>query len=304
MECQKCKKVLSKKGAHFMCQGSCQGTFHRSCVKGLAADMKAGKNRIYCNNCEDEGSDEEEVEEEVQDLEKILKDIQKKVSAIPGLKKHLDTIQQSISVLSDKYDTLLFEHEESKGKISKLEKTVANINNRCVYLEKCNIALEQKLHEAEQQSLKQNLEIVGVEYIPGENLREIVTKIGDEIGVKSNDIEWVKRNKQSKKENKPSPIMVGFKPSGIESREEWLVNRRKLIELNSSVFTGGSATNKVYINEDLTKATKTLLWNAKRQLKGIYKYIWVTNGKILAKKKDGDNITWIRSEIELGQLSK
>ncbi|KAH9635529.1 hypothetical protein HF086_003143 [Spodoptera exigua] len=239
MECQKCKKVLSKKGAHFMCQGSCQGTFHRSCVKGLAADMKAGKNRIYCNNCEDEGSDEEEVEEEVQDLEKILKDIQKK-----------------------------------------------------------------KLHEAEQQSLKQNLEIVGVEYIPGENLREIVTKIGDEIGVKSNDIEWVKRNKQSKKENKPSPIMVGFKPSGIESREEWLVNRRKLIELNSSVFTGGSATNKVYINEDLTKATKTLLWNAKRQLKGIYKYIWVTNGKILAKKKDGDNTTWIRSEIELGQLSK
>ncbi|PZC70416.1 hypothetical protein B5X24_HaOG216424 [Helicoverpa armigera] len=304
MECQKCKKVLSKKGAHFMCQGSCQGTFHRSCVKGLAADMKAGKNRIYCNNCEDEGSDEEEVEEEVQDLEKILKDIQKKVSAIPGLKKHLDTIQQSISVLSDKYDTLLFEHEESKGKISKLEKTVANINNRCVYLEKYNIALEQKLQDAEQQSLKQNLEIVGVEYIPGEKLREIVTKIGDEIGVKSNDIEWVKRNIQAKKENKPSSIMVGFKPSGIESREEWLVNRRKLIELNSSVFTGGSATNKVYINENLTKATKTLLWNAKRQLKGTYKYIWVTNGKILAKKKDGDNTIWIRSEIELGQLSK
>lgn len=304
MECQKCKKILSKKGAHFMCQGSCQGTFHRGCVKGLAADMKAGKNRIYCNNCEDEGTDEEEVEEEVQDFEKILKDIQKKVSALPGLKKHLDTIQQSISVLSDKYDTLLFEHEESKGKISKLEKTVANINNRCVYLEKCNIALEQKLQAAEQSSFKQNLEIVGVEYIPGEKLREIVTKIGDEIGVKSDGIEWVKRNKYSKQENKPSSIMVGFKASGIESREEWLANRRKLIELNSSNFTGGSATNKVYINEDLTKAMKTLLWNAKRQLKGIYKYIWVTNGKILVKRKDGDNTIWIRNENELCQLSK
>lgn len=105
-----------------MCQGSCQGTFHRGCVKGLAADMKAGKNRIYCNNCEDEGTDEEEVEEEVQDFEKILKDIQKKVSALPGLKKHLDTIQQSISVLSDKYDTLLFEHKESKEKYRNLKK--------------------------------------------------------------------------------------------------------------------------------------------------------------------------------------
>lgn len=287
-----------------MCQGSCQGTFHRSCVKGLAADMKAGKNRIYCNNCEDEGSDDEEAEEEVQGFEKMLKDIQNKVSAIPGLRKHLDTIQQSISVLSDKYDTLIFEHEETKGKISKLEKTVTNINNKCVYLEKCNIALEQKLQEAEQSSLKQNLEIVGIEYIPGENLREIVAKIGDEMGVKSNDIEWIKRNKHSKQENKPSSIMVGFKASGIESREDWLANRRKLIELNSSIFTGGSTTNKIFINEDLTKATKTLLWNAKRQLKGVYKYIWVTNGKILAKKKDGDNTIWIRSENELCQLSK
>lgn len=257
-----------------MCQGSCQGTFHRSCVKGLAADMKTGKNRIYCNNCEDEGSDEEEVEEEVQDFEKILKDIQKKVSAIPGLKKHLDTIQQSISVLSDKYDTLLLEHEQSKGKISKLEKNVININNKCVYLEKCNIALDQKLQDAEQSSLKQNLEIVGVEYIPGENLREIVTKIGDEMGVKSNEIEWVKRSRQSKQDNKPSSIIIGFKASGIESREDWLANRRKLIQLNNnSIITGGSTTNKIFINEDLTKTIKTLMWNAKRQLKGIQVYM-------------------------------
>ena len=78
MECQKCKKVLSKKGSHFMCQGPCQGTFHRGCVKGLAADIKNGINRRYCNNCEDDGSEEDEQEEESQGYTEILKDIQKK----------------------------------------------------------------------------------------------------------------------------------------------------------------------------------------------------------------------------------
>ncbi|CAB3255407.1 unnamed protein product [Arctia plantaginis] len=121
MECQKCKKTLSKKGSHFMCQGQCQGAFHRSCVRGLAADMKADINRIYCNNCEEEGSEVEEPDEEEQELLKILKDIQKKVSSIPSIRKHLDTIQQSLSVLSDKYDVLVSEQEQAKEKITKLQ---------------------------------------------------------------------------------------------------------------------------------------------------------------------------------------
>ncbi|CAG4948831.1 unnamed protein product [Parnassius apollo] len=169
MECQKCKKILAKKGSHFICQGPCQGTFHRGCVKGLLADIKNGRNRIYCNNCEDDGSEEEEQQEYSQDYTKMLKDIQLKVSAIPGFKKQLVSITQSLSMLSDKYDTmiLIVEHEQSKDKIHKLEKTVADVNNKYDYLQKENTALEQKLHEFEQVSRKHNIEIVGVEQLPG-----------------------------------------------------------------------------------------------------------------------------------------
>lgn len=92
MECQKCKKALSRKGSHFMCQGPCQGTFHKGWVKCLAADIKAGKDRIYCNNCEEEEDDDsvsEEVEEDSQNLKKMLKDYQKKVSVLPSLIKQI-----------------------------------------------------------------------------------------------------------------------------------------------------------------------------------------------------------------------
>ncbi|XP_049881351.1 uncharacterized protein LOC126377584 [Pectinophora gossypiella] len=303
MECLKCKKVLAKKGSHFVCQGPCQGTFHRNCVKGLSADIKKGKNRIYCNNCEDdEGSEEEEEEEDAQNYSKILKDIQKKVGVIPGLKKHLDSITQSLSLLSDKYDTLIAEHEQSKLKINKLEKTITNINNKCVFLEKCNTALEQKIHDFEQVSRKHNVEIVGIEQLPGENVKDIVSKIGAVIDVSSADIEWVRRSRPMKAGGKPAPIIVGFKSSGTESRDRWLANRRKLTATTSDMVTGGSASTKIYLNEDLTRNARVLLWNTKKQLHGTYKYIWVSNGKILVKKSDGDKSVCVRAESDISEL--
>lgn len=304
MECQKCKKVLSRKGSHFLCQGQCQGTFHRGCVKGLAADIKAGKNRIYCNNCEEDESEFEDQDDESQDTEKILKEIQKNVRAIPGLKKQLDSIKHSMSLLSDKYDSLLEEHEKSKVKISKLEKTVEAINNKCTHMEKCNSALEQRLHEYEQSTRKHNVEIVGVEQMPNEDVKLIIENIAKEIDVSTKDVEWVRRSQPRKQQSKSPSIIVGFKTSGTETRDMWLSNRRKLADITSDKITDGTSKNKLFINEDLTKTTKELLWNTKKQLKSIYKYIWVINGKILVKKNDGDKSIWIRSDSDINGLLK
>lgn len=301
MECLKCKKSLAKKGSHFTCQGQCKGTFHRSCVKGLAADIKSGKNRIYCHNCEDEESEEEIMEEE-QSQSNILKDIQKKLAAIPGLAKQLESISQSLSLLSDKYDTLIVEHEQSKMKINKLERTVGNINNKCVYLEKCNAALEQKLQDYEQEKRKNNIEIVGIEQLPTENVKDIVMKLGSSLNVDVTGIEWAKRSRQTKLGNRPAPIIVSFKANGVGSRDSWLAQRRKVAEIRSNMVTNGSADFKVYINEDLARATRALLWNTKKQLHGIYKYIWVSSGKILVRRTDGEKPIWIRAESDIADL--
>jgi uncharacterized protein YoxC len=302
MECQKCKKVLAKKGSHFMCQGPCQGTFHRSCVKGLAADLKSGRDRIYCNNCEDDEQSEDEPEGEMQDFARILKDIQKKVGVIPGLKKDLESITQSLSLLSDKYDTLITEHNQSKQKIQKLENTVTSLTNKCIHLDKCNSAIEQKISELEQATRKNNIEIVGVEHLPGENVKEIITKIGNIINVNCDDIEWVRRTRPLKAGSKPAPIIVGFKSTGTHSRDAWLVHRRRVSETTSNTVTSGLDTSRIYINEDLTKAARALLWTTKSTLRGIYKYIWVSNGRILVKKSDGDKSMCVRSESDVTEL--
>ncbi|KAF9811809.1 hypothetical protein SFRURICE_021166 [Spodoptera frugiperda] len=184
----------------------------------------------------------------------------------------------------------------------KLEKSSLNTTNRCVYLEKCNLALEQKLNEYEQSSRKLNIEIVGVEYLPNENVKDIVTKIGDEIGVSSHNIEWVKRSRPAKQGAKPSPIIIGFKASGVECRNKWLEKRRQMFEksiTSNMIIPGGSVNNRIYINEDLIPTTRALLWNAKKQLHGVCKYIWVSNGKILVKKAEGEKTIWLRSQSDI-----
>lgn len=307
MECAKCNKGLSKNGSHFQCQ-ACFGTFHRGCIKGLLADIRAGICRTHCNNCEtDSRTDDDEQDEIKKDFEKILKDIQKKVSGIPTLRSQLESISSSMSMLSDKYDILIAEHEQSKQKITELKKNVTNINNKIIYLEKCNSALEQKVQEYDQASRKNNLEIVGVEQLPEENLREVVTKTGQLINVSSTEIDWVSRRRQQRTDSgKPAPILIGFKAtnSGAKERDTWIAQRRNLKEFTSDVITGGTMQNKVFINEDLTKAAKELLWNTKKRMHGLWKYVWVSNGKILAKKNDGDKAVWVRAESDLEEIIK
>ncbi|XP_026746897.1 uncharacterized protein LOC113508126 [Trichoplusia ni] len=209
-----------------------------------------------------------------------------------------------MGLLSEKYDVLLAEHEESKKKISHLEKSIQNANNKCVYLEKANMALEQKLHDIEQSSRKQNIEIIGIEQLPEENPMQIINKLGQLLEVNSENVEWASRHQQRKTNDKPAPIVVSFKSTNMEDRNVWLTNRLKLKNIYSDAITGGSQKNKIYINEDLTKHTRELLWNTKNQLKEKFKYIWIHNGKILVKKSDGDNSTWIKSEDDLRELLK
>ncbi|VVD05477.1 unnamed protein product [Leptidea sinapis] len=159
-------------------------------------------------------------------------------------------INESMSVLSEKYDNLLAEHEQSKQKIIKSEKNILSLNNKCVYLEKSNIALEQKVHELEQSSLKHNIEIVGIEQLPDEDVEKVVSKIGETMNVTCVDIESTRRTRQTKPGGKPASIIVAFKTSGTVSRDMWLAQRRCLAEITSNMITGGTLNNKIFINED------------------------------------------------------
>ncbi|XP_059045775.1 uncharacterized protein LOC131841472 [Achroia grisella] len=306
MECQKCKKPLSKRGTHFHCNGQCQGIFHKTCVKGLAADLKAGRSRLFCNNCQDDDMDQEcgdDEEEETTISSTVLRDINKKIEIIRDVKKQLETLTQTIEFLTEKYDHLRSEHQNTKEKVTKLEKQLTNINNKCTYLEKYNGALEQKILDLEQAGRKNNIQIYGVEQLPNENLKSLLQKLAEVMKVSADDIEWARRIPSRNSQKLPS-ILVGFKAGGAETRDNWLAKRRNNIELTSNNVARGSRRDKIYINEDLTREVRELLWKTKVELKSAYKFIWVSNGKILVKKDESAKSVRVKSESDLSELKE
>ncbi|CAG4978890.1 unnamed protein product [Parnassius apollo] len=60
----------------------------------------------------------------------------------------------------------------------------------------------------------------------------------------------------------------------------------------------------IYISEALTIYNKTLLGNARRELKnsGVYKYVWCKNGVIRARKSEKDQSFIIRTDDDIKAL--
>lgn len=91
------------------------------------------------------------------------------------------------------------------------------------------------------------------------------------------------------REGKIPPIIVRFRDRS--ERDRW-VNKRSALK-----------SERIFINENLTKLQRWLFWNAKEcaKEKG-YKYVWMSNGKILVRRKDGAAVIRIEDESDLNHI--
>lgn len=60
---------------------------------------------------------------------------------------------------------------------------------------------------------------------------------------------------------------------------------------------------QVFINENLTKYLRQLLWKTKQCAKEKeYKFVWVSNGKIFVREKEGTAVIRVENEHDLSKL--
>lgn len=81
------------------------------------------------------------------------------------------------------------------------------------------------MHVSEQSTCKHNIEIVGIEKVSAENVKEMNTKTENIVDVHCDDVEWSRRNQWQKQVNKPA-INIGIKSSSTKTRE-WKKIREK-----------------------------------------------------------------------------
>lgn len=160
-----------------------------------------------------------------------------------------------------------------------------------IYLEKCNKSLEDRIGWLEQKELAFNVELINLHQIEGENTMEVIESIAQELKLNEKDIEKVWRVKGEGLY--PRPVVIRLRTK--EARIKWLKSRKTRL-------TNKDGT-RIYINENLTRQMRQLFWSTKQQLREMYKFIWIQNGKILIKKNEEEKkIFTIRCESDLNKF--
>lgn len=311
--CNLCTGGISNKSPGLQCCGPCKNFYHGKCVNLSKQDI----NRFlqpdaywYCTSCRIAAGpkrqsaiacdDDSECSDSTTSTLILLKDI-----------------QTNIKSLNSKYDAVLDSVNFCSDQITTFKSTINKLNDRVAAIEKLtmeNMQLKSEINQLnirveslEQQARLNNIEIQGVPEKSDENLLSIIEKIGEYIQcpISSSIIDTVHRVARHPTINKPKSIIVKLL---AKQKKDEIIAAAKAKRLASPNNPPGlkieGISNGLFINEHLTNKNKLLLTKAKEMAKtSNYKYIWVRNGYVFARKNDRSKVLKIQSECDLSKMN-
>ncbi|KAJ8707185.1 hypothetical protein PYW08_011319 [Mythimna loreyi] len=214
---------------------------------------------------------------------------------VGDLKSHINYVSEHLTKCYsrlDEYDTRIKSLEKREEEIISLNNTIIN--------------LREQLNAHAQTTLKNELEISGINEIKNENPLHIVRVIAHKIGVPidDQDLDYVTRvgprRQQSKETTESSPRKIIVRFVRRHKREDFLKAAKTRRSINSTDLDIPGATRNVYINERLTPGNRQLFRETKHSAKEHgYKFCWCKNGAILIRKQEGNPSIHIRSAEDL-----
>lgn len=303
MECSRCQKVVH---ATNVCSGLSG--------KQLAA-LKATENLEWnCSDCNlncsrrksavtiediDEDDEDEALTPGPFDMKLIIQELRKEVRNI--VTQEIRAVTTSLQYCSEKVDEFAESMDALTNKIKDMERkiTFMDTQNRSCLL-KIEF-LEQRNMELEQQHLSDQIEISGIPDSNDMDLPALVDKVVTKLGVQKEEIFSVKRLPSRR---------TGSGPVHVKIRQESA--RQKIISAARDAticakdlmpnLTGQPAEEKIRVREAITPYLKSLLWQAKQEMKGVFKFIWVKEGKVLVRKNENAKIYKLRSKNDIQNI--
>ncbi|XP_039279166.1 uncharacterized protein LOC120350345 [Nilaparvata lugens] len=161
--------------------------------------------------------------------------------------------------------------------------------------------LENEIHDLQQYTRKDNLEIVGIPETKQENLLVVMEAVAKSINVdfKKEDLSIVHRMPTAKGS---SSIVAKF--SSRSKKIEWIAAARKMKGIKSTDICNKLPRSDVYVNEHLSPYYKRLLGKAKSlKINKKLTFVWVRDCKIFVKKSEHSRTKRIMNEEDLNEYN-
>ncbi|XP_046687281.1 uncharacterized protein LOC124372915 [Homalodisca vitripennis] len=200
-----------------------------------------------------------------------------KVNSLVDMRAKVDSIEESMKFIADKYDSLLAEVMGLRKENGELRARVEVLVKKEKSSKEVISNLSSDLADLDQYGRRLNLEIHGLKVVGDpreENLSNVLEKLSNDIGIdyKPEDIHQAHRLQQPRRDGKPPTIIVQYYSK--TSRDLWLKNGRR------------AKISDVYFNENLCPQYRQLLREAKLRAKTHnFRFVWFSGGRILAKKR-------------------
>lgn len=214
-----------------------------------------------------------------------------KLDSLLVLKDTVGGIEKFMQELSDKYDEVVKDIGEQKKETKKLQKRLETLEKRDADGEIKR--LRQEVNDLEWRSRRLNLEIHGIPQADKEDLLAKVNEVAKKLDVPDlalNEVSAVHR--LASWSDKVPGVIVRF--TNQMTRDHWLSKR----------LTLRTSKDEIYIQENLTKQGRALLWEAKEWAKTAnYRYVWYKNGNVLVREKERERVLVIKSSNDLQKLA-
>ena len=240
---------------------------------------------------------------------KIVEEMRELREEITRTKKKVVQLEESVKFLNDDCEKLKKKSEYIKKDVTTVKLDNERFTKKMVDLQENSKQVSIKLNQIENWMKGNNVEIQGVPVSENENVEIIAMKVlkkvdprieRHQIGTirRLRDIN-VKTNQEEMKERKMihNPILVMFK-----SREQKIKIMKEKKKLNNADLTDIKA-ERVYLNENLSKVSRNLLFLARRFKKeNGWKYAWSSSSTILLRKDEKSKVNVINSVEDIEKL--
>lgn len=296
-QCLVCSVKLDANDSVITCS-DCDGKYHTGKCAGISDTTIKSKGELYrsawrCAICRRSKSRPQppekcSIDPDTQDIRIWMKAINDKLEYLMPLKETVESIEDSVQFMSERYDELLARTERNEQEVKELKRRIEKVEAQDDEL----VHLTKEVDNLEWRSRRLNLEFHGIQKTENENLLSEINKLAAEIKLpllEENDIVALHRL-PSKKDKVPGIICHFAKQT---DRDTWWLNRKKLHAAHENLF----------VQENLTRRTRILLSETKVwAMANNFKYVWHNNNKVLVRKADGESVVAISNACDRDNL--
>lgn len=282
--CFDCDLAIGSDDACVVCN-ECLCAYHFGICSGLSEKTYKSKGDAarkqwrcpFCRGAKQKRAIDSVTAASIAQLQEKVKQVQETVTAI----------EASVQMVSDKYDSVL-------AKLTENERDIAEVKRRVdrVQAEQGGEAIsdvKKDINELEWHNRKLNLEFHGIPKSENEDVLSKVNELATTLKLPQLEINDVTAaHRLPSKPDKTPGVIVRFTRQAV--RDNWFEARKKL----------KTADSDVYIQENLTKQTRKLLWETKQWAReSNFQFVWHSNGKVLVRRTEGDKAIVVKSQRSL-----